>query len=167
MTAVQSSERFARREFWAFVAADTFEPIVERIKALVQTDRRMVLLQRYSHTPENLAVKVGLRLDPDVRGWDGTTENGIHTGEHSFHVHLTPGIEGFGFSVTNHPERVFHHRHAALRRDARPISSEPLTRVHVDGWPHAPSRDDRIDVEHWNEHGVCILTSLVFQADWG
>lgn len=154
----------SNRQFWALVGVDTFDPIVERVQALLSHDRRIVSIERYVNKTgaDNLDIHTGLRLDSEygdpfeVRTWSD--------GGKSFTAHLAPGITGIGFATRGARTEA---QMRAVYGQAGEVYDQPVTRIRLDGWPNDPSRDDRIDIEHWNEHRVCRLTTLTFQADWG
>ena len=158
--------RFERREIWAIVAADTFDPLVERIRGVLGHDRRMVRIRRYASTTgaDNLDIRVGLRLDPDLRDGEDpikVTASTFPGPTRHLDVRLTCA-ESFGFSADDRTERALRGRY-----DQRGKTYDtPVTAVRIDGWPDSPSRDDRIEIERWNEHRVCSLTTIAFQADW-
>lgn len=163
-----SKPRFEGREFWALVAQDTFDPIAERISAILtraaEEDRRMVLISRYVNKTgaDNLDIKVGLRLDAEYG--DPITIRSGASGSRSFHASLGPGSHGFGFTAEADSVEERLHQQWDERAD---VYGREVTRVHVDGWATTPSREDRIDIERWNENRVGILSTLVFQANWG
>lgn len=167
--------RFEGRRFWALLAADTFDPVVERITAMLSHDRRMVRIDRTVNKKgaDDLRIHVGLRLDtetPNLRGeLDGgisvsTTTSPRETGPlRHFEARLGPGFHNFGFTVDGRTEDQM--RPLYDRRGEN--YDAPVDRIHIDGWPNSPSRDDSIEIERWNEHRVCTLTTVVFQANWG
>lgn len=163
------STRFTGHEFSALVAADTFDPIVERIRAILSHPRRMVLISRYARWKgaDELDIKVGLRLsdepdhlgklEPPIRVSSSTVGKATRR---ALHVDLKPGRVSFGFSTVHRSEAELH----SLYERRAEEGYSPVTRVRVHGWP-TPQRDDLIEIEHWNQYGVGALTTVVFQAD--
>lgn len=167
--------RFAQRSFRALVADDTFDPLVERVKAMLSGDRRMVLTHRYLHRNE-LRTHVGLRLDTGDRYYDeddnetyANTRDPFRVSENrygrGFSASLAPGIHFVAFATEG--DKTERQMRAAWESRGTGSHHRPVTQVHVDGWADSPSREDRIEIEFWNEHGIGQSTLILFQADWG
>ncbi|GAB2732999.1 hypothetical protein [Nocardioides pakistanensis] len=154
-------ERLACRDATVFVASDSFDALAERVLAIVGTGRRMTLVQRYLDTEgraRSLDIHTSLRLD-DVP--DGGVERWSRTDSlagRGLHVHLAPGIHGFGFAAYDRDgteSDVARRYHADRPRN--------VTVARVDAWTDSPSREDRIEIERWNDHGVCRVTTVAFE----
>lgn len=156
----QKINRFTGHDVWALVAADTFDPLVERITKMLSHDRRMVKIHRYVDRLD-LTVHPGLRLrDSDPIKVTTTT---FPTQTRHFEARMGPGLHGLDFSA---PDDV-------TEADLRPrwdqcgkAYNQQVTAITLTGRGTEPQRDDRIDIEHWNEHRVGQVTTYVFQCDW-
>lgn len=178
------TERLDDRDFIAWVAMDTIDPLIERVVGIVGTDREMTLLHTYRHTvPHNptdaqrdgkplsrITIQTGLRLlnsqDYDVPAidiWEQVNPQGK-----GLVVRLgTSILDGFGFSAHHHQGatedevRNQYHRHVAGEMYSR---RRNLTKIDIVGVSGRPHRDDRIIIEHWNDHGVCSDKIVAFNG---
>lgn len=156
----------------AVVAGDTIEPLAERITKMLSHDRRLVKIHRYAHG-QTMKTDPGLRPDPGREDAISLKAQRYPEGLRQFWVDLSPGIHGFGFSATDsslerrlRPTYERHHKRWIEGSTGDSIYDQPVTYVHVTGRGTEAGRDDRIEIESWNEHGVGQLTTIVFQCDW-
>lgn len=165
------ADRFKHRDVTVFVAPDTVEALVAHVRGILGEDREMTVITRYRTNYRSTQVPVdqglstarvltGMRVAdqseyrvPVIEHWK--QEDPVGQG---LHVRLSPGIHGFGFGV--HVKDVA--SEAEARDRYRSGRYRDLTLVRCDGWPGQPSREDRIEIEHWNEHGVCEDTVIAF-----
>lgn len=171
MTATPATvtERMQHRDFTVFVAPDTIEALVAHVLGLLGEGREMTMIKRYRSNESaedrglsTVQILTGMRVAdqseynvPVVDRWAQKDPVG-----QGLHVRLSPGINGFGFGVYD--------KDVASEAEARGrYHSEhrrELTVVRCAGWPGQPTREDRIEIEDWNDHGVCEDTIVAFNA---
>lgn len=148
------------------VALDTIDLLAERVLNLLASGRRITLVRRYvSHdgTPDVFAGLVEeapsrLRRRGDPEGaWFG--------------VQLKPGLRGFGFFAYAHDgnatEAEVWARYRAGNDESDPFARRSnITLLEIDGGmaESGPGRNDRLVIQHWNEHGVCEEIIVAFDA---
>lgn len=145
-------DRLRKREFWAFVALDSMDALIERVRPLFETGRRMTKVSGY-HSSGMPRVKTGLVLyhegfRPALLVEERTDPGGNPrlTGKF-FSANLTPSIEGFHFgaSASDGTEAEV----AARFHSAKPTDAVLIT-VHGFG----EGQEDRIEMTRYNEFGV-------------
>lgn len=168
---VKAGRSFDRPTLIALVAGDTFTPIAERITRLFSHDRHVVVLRRFVHlagTSGGLRSEAGLGLDPSwgVHPSDAivtrvTSRGGGQPRTLHFEVHLDHCVEVALNCVEDTRERDLHE--VWDRREA-PVRNQTVTKVYLRGRGIHANRDDRIDIEHWNSHGVGHITTVIFEG---
>lgn len=166
------AERNKHRDLYAFVATDTFDVIVERIRNLVESGRRMSIISWYDSTRATPDFKVGLTIDPEARDGGILITEGGYQGHRSLVYCLTPGLDSFGISVN---ETIGTEEQAAARWNADPKElfsrRKDVTRVEITGgWSpdrDQQGRDDEIRIDRVNEYGVQHTTVIRFDTPWG
>lgn len=149
-------KRAQSRDTCGFVTPETVDTLAVKLIGMVD-DRRMAMTRRYlGDRPGTPDVLAGLRVD--WRGFSPVSHRrGVGVG-----IHLTPGINGVGFSMqrTETEEEARERYHSpdkqwlGQRRD--------LVYVELRGWAGQPHREDKIRIERWNEHGVGEEIIVVF-----
>lgn len=175
------AERLSTRDSLVFVAMDTVDALADRVLGIFGEGREVTRIHTYRHTVpkdptdaqrenrglQSLTVVTGLRLATldevhgPIKRWESVSPVGK-----GLHIYLSPGLlEGFGFgayeyeSATEEQVIARYHSHVAGDTYSR---RRNLTVVEIDGWPGSPNREDRIRIEHWNDHGVCSETLIAF-----
>lgn len=168
--------RWNGREVRVFAAMDTMDQIAERVLAIVGEGRVMNKIATYVHSDglddlSRLDHATGLR-----KGGHAGHPVGHHTwksdDQSGFSVYLTHrhgnfgSMEGFGVGVMayNAPtEKQVRARHEKAKNSKDHFDRfRDLTYLEIKGSPGEPHRDDRIEVMHWNEHGVLRHTIITF-----
>lgn len=172
----------SEQEAEAMVAADSFEPIVERIQRMVCAGRPMVLAVREcTYTGRPPVLHAGLRLDTEAFGggfrW---FEDDKHV---SCHVVLTNGgsriddTQPFGFWVSTYENSGNESEAGAWERYRKSPDGGPdrharrrdMTHVSfvggLPGWRW--QNTDRIVITAWNGDGVACERSLGFEPGEG
>lgn len=173
VTRLPLAERVGKHDLHAFVALDTIDLLADHLTAIVGTGRRFSVFDQYvGDKPLSLwetgyRAKTSLYLSQETR-----YESGIHRWEQrcfpagkGITFHCDPGIVAWGISAYD-LAREKHNRTedaAAAYYHSRTERRTNVTLVRVDGWPSHPARSDRIFIEHWNEHGVCQETLVMFE----
>lgn len=179
MTARQPlAERINSREVHAFVALDTIDLLADHMTALVGTGRRFTILDQYvGDKPVSLhatgyAAKTSLRLSDETcyEGGINRWEQHCAPSGRGVTFHCDPGIVAFGvcaYDMASEKHNRTEEEAAAYYWSRKGESvfdrRENVTRVRMDGWPDHPTRTDRIFIEHWNQHGVCHETLVMFE----
>lgn len=152
-------KRLGLRDTHAFVVAETVDLLADKLVGVL-ADRRMTKVHRYlGETSGTPRVFPGLRVDRGSR-----TPITRHPGQ-SVRVHLASQprrMESVGIWVDgDESERDAARRYHAPEKEWLG-QRRNLTRVELEGWPRSPSTEDRVVIEHWNEHGVGQETVLAF-----
>lgn len=166
-------ERLNNYHLAGFVAMDTVDAFADRILAVVR-DRTMVVVSQYrSSRPDerprpslgSLDVKPGLWRDQHATRYEGGIDrwSQVNPVGKGVHLHLKPGFNGFGIGAHEYEsptEQAVRDRYHSDGYYAR----RNLTFVRIEGWPGDRNErtDDRIHIERWNEHGVCVETLVLF-----
>lgn len=165
----------------AWVGSDNIAALSDHVEAIVKgkdSTRRLTIISRYRHgndTGEDKGLvgtscKTGLTLDRDVDPAYGPIERRTQArpAGQSITFHLTPGIEAFGFSAYDNDGTEEDQRARYWAYDPTDVFSarRNIVKVVIDGWPGSPSRNDKIQIEHWNDHGVCKDTIILFDDIW-
>lgn len=156
-------DRFNDPDFTSVVCDGTFKPITQRIQAMLAHERRMVLIERDINTDgaDILKIETGLHLDT---AWGEPIEFSAHEYGRSMTLHLTPGIHRIAISAPKGSTEKDMRMRYAQRGEIR---HQPVTYVRLDGSPTTPGRNDFIEIEKWNDHGVGTLATIAFQSGWG
>lgn len=165
-----------------WVAYDNVDTIADHVLGLIGTGRRMTVIRRYLNlrrsednrerveavTSGELDVKTGLYVGSEaeyrkpIDRW--SQSNPVGKG---LHIHLSPGIEGFGFGAYEYENPT--EERAAERYNGKDGTvfnrREDVTRIRTSGEPGYPRHTDRIVIETWNQHGVGIETTIAFEDD--
>lgn len=145
-----SPDRVLReRTVTCLAATDTIAAITLRVRNLLAAERRITIVDRYTHTEGT----------PDV--YTGLTVEEIRTGkEGGIGVHLKPDRHGFGI----HPTFGFGETEAELWDLYHREQREHLTRVDLRGGLPGdhPAGDDRLVIRHWISDRVCREWVVVF-----
>jgi hypothetical protein len=170
--------RWRSKTVRVFAALDTMPQIVERILAVVGDERIMNKTATYVHSDgltdlSNLDHATGLH-----KGGHAAYPEGHHVwndkDQSGFVVYLTHNfgnlgtMEGFSANALAYnastEKQVRDRHHKATAADADPIFDRrrDMTYIEITGRPGEPSRDDRIEIMDWNEHGVLRHTIITF-----
>jgi hypothetical protein len=165
-----TTDRFTSRECWAYAALDTIDPLIDHVLGILGEDREMTLIQRYRTSRDdndmglgNATIKTGLTVaDPaeyNVPVIDRFEQRDPHG--KGLRVFLQPGLTtGFGFSAYARDAPT--EKAVRARYNDKNLRRRDITLVRTNGWPGDPSREDRIEIEDWNEHGVCSDVVIAF-----
>lgn len=156
------------RDTRGMAAPDTIDAIIYRVQALLSHERRMTLMQRYTHQDAAPTVVAGLtvaRMDKPINTWKNDTDAGIS-------VQLDPGINSFGISTAaawDATEKAAWARYHRANADKRYKGPENFTEVIFRGGlpGDGPARDDQLTINAWNSAGVCMQTTIAFDYDGG
>lgn len=170
-----ASERLDQHTVRVWVAADSFGPLAERVRGMLLGDpascgargRLMSVITLFPHgnraaVPE---IHTSMSLDPSVENPIVVRESDY---DHRLNVALAPGPHSFGFG---YPHRPSHRTEQDAARRAPSSIGTPnrqirdLTAVSLQGFAGQPHREDRIEIDHWNTHGVHTRTIVAFEAD--
>lgn len=164
------SDRFTSRECWAYAALDTIDPLIDHVLGILGEGREMTLVHRYRTSRDtadmglgNATIKTGLTVaDPaeyNVPVIDRFEQP--HPHGKGLRVLLQPGLmTGFGFSAYAHDAPT--EQAVRTRYNSKDLRRTNITLVRTSGWPGSPSREDRIEIEDWNDHGVCSDVVVAF-----
>lgn len=178
-----TAERLAVRAATVFVAADSFDPLAERIRGIVAgspeedrdtapTGRLMTAIRSYPFARQQSRFDIATSLSLDLR-LSRPVEVTDNPFGHGIHFHLAPGINGFGFGYDKNDRadteaevaRRFHTHYPSIDVDGYDRVRRNLTVVTFDGWAGQPCREDRIEIDRWNDDGVCVRTTVAFEAE--
>lgn len=172
------ARRWRTKTVRVFAALDTMPQIVDRVLAVIGENRIMNKTAAYVHADgltdlSNLDHATGLH-----KGGHAAHPDGHHTwtdkDQTGFAVYLTHSsgnfgtMEGFGVnalacnSATEQQVRDRHRKATAPDADTIYDRRRDITYIEITGSPGDPSRHDRIEILHWNEHGVLRHTIITF-----
>ncbi|QWF85757.1 hypothetical protein [Amycolatopsis sp. CA-230715] len=155
------ARRCEKRRTWGFVAPDTVDALGEKMVGII-AERRMTKMHRY------LGERAGRpTLYAGLRVWTGGVFPGVtirprQSASVALASHQRP-IEGVSFRIgrdalTEDQLAQRYHRSGQQGLDER----RDITMVELTGSPGAPSGDDSVRIEYWNENGVGQETIIAF-----
>lgn len=165
------AQRQARRDYRCYVTAENIGHISDRIENLVNSGRRMTMVEMIGESDRPYKVVAGLSLN--TQGFGPAVER-RDTG---ISVHLEPGIHGFGVHwwrwktlAEMHAEldrmRAYRKEHGLTEKDV--FGREPEhTYVEIEGGysPTEFGREDSIVIRDLNQHGVMCTKHIAFDDD--
>jgi hypothetical protein len=134
----------------AACALDTVPLLAARATSLLWWGRRITVVRRWLDRASDPDLKVGLTVDHQQG--DRAVRTNVGDDFAGFGVHLTPGIEGFGFNAygsddNRTEEQVWKRWHAGDRRE--------ITLVELSGGGNnGPGLNDHLTITRYNQHRV-------------
>lgn len=161
--------RQRERTYRGLVTPESLPHIADRIERLVRSCRRMTKIEHIGESTRPYRSTTGLTLDTESRG------GGVDRGESHISVHLAPGLGGFGVSTGRWESRIQlgeEFERARKWRDGHPgdtvFGRDPEhIKVTIEGGLHDGEwgREDCIQIEELNQHGVMVTDTVLFDAD--
>lgn len=161
MTTSQAARVATADPMWVHPSLESFDALVARIEALLSHGRRMTLIERFINPagPDSLEISRDLVVDEsEGPGVEVRSSTGQEGERRSFVLHLSPGLHRVSFTATARRAEV-----TARLWEARGAAGQDwLTQVRLEGLGATPTAYDTLEVEHWNEHGVGRIQTLIF-----